>query len=149
MPKLGVDSRFGELLAGQFRCAYCGQRAPDVPLEVIRIEGGAATDPDNLAVACRDCGYALLGEIEDLREKYPFVQKVIEAAEVWRAREPGLEGFQRKHPPLPMVPELCRYVEAGLSTDRLMELARTAPDSNSFDTGIWAGTGDGRRRDLR
>jgi hypothetical protein len=43
-----------------FTCQYCGQKAPDVKLEVdhvVPVEDGGTDDPDNLKTACWSCNH--------------------------------------------------------------------------------------------
>lgn len=60
MPALFLNDglRFAVLSRDDFRCRYCGRRAPDVVLHVDHIiprSRGGATEMENLATACSQC----------------------------------------------------------------------------------------------
>jgi hypothetical protein len=51
-------TRFEVLRRDENTCQYCGQKAPDVPLQidhVIPVALGGSDSPSNLVTACRDC----------------------------------------------------------------------------------------------
>jgi hypothetical protein len=55
---LSLKDRFAVLVAGGFRCTYCGKRPAASELEVdhvVPVAKGGTNDPRNLVVSCSDC----------------------------------------------------------------------------------------------
>jgi hypothetical protein len=51
-----------------FTCQYCGQRAPDVILEVdhiVALSNGGSDDPENLTTSCKDCNRGKCASVID------------------------------------------------------------------------------------
>ena len=109
-----------------FTCQYCGQKAPDVRLEVdhvVAVEGGGTDSPDNLKTSCWACnkGKASLS-IMVKRTGIGKVPNVGGVIGVVRKARP----FQEFYPPIiaPRRNEALNIIkEAGSMTG--LELART------------------------
>lgn len=55
---ISLSTRFGLMQKHQFKCAYCGKSASEVPLEVDHVlprSKGGTNALDNLVVSCFDC----------------------------------------------------------------------------------------------
>ena len=79
---VGKTARFEVFRRDNFTCKYCGQSAPDVPLDidhVIPVSLGGADTPSNLVTACKDCNQGKASRPMD----DPFAEKVNEDAAGW------------------------------------------------------------------